>query len=39
MELAFAEVLPPKRLLWIEAQDHFFKGALDAFESAIQGLG
>jgi alpha/beta superfamily hydrolase len=38
MELAFADVLPPKRLIWVEAQDHFFKGALEAFEAAIQGL-
>jgi hypothetical protein len=39
MELAYADVLPPKRLLWVEAQDHFFKGALDEFESVVQSLG
>jgi alpha/beta superfamily hydrolase len=38
MDLAFADVLPPKRLVWVEAQDHFFKGALDNFESVIQAL-
>jgi len=25
----------PKRMLWIDAQDHFFGGALDAFERAV----
>lgn len=28
----------PKRLIWIEAQDHFFRGALDKFENAIVAL-
>ena len=25
----------PKQLIWVEAEDHFFKGALDAFERSI----
>jgi alpha/beta superfamily hydrolase len=29
----------PKRLIWIEARDHFFAGALDEFEQAVIGLG
>lgn len=35
----FFESLPePKQLEWIEAEDHFFKGALDAFEAAIERI-
>ena len=34
----FLETLPdPKRLVLVEAADHFFGGALDQFEAAIQG--
>ena len=29
LEQVFATLQEPKRLLWVEAQDHFFKGALD----------
>lgn len=29
----------PKKLIWIEAGDHFFAGALDQFERAVIGLG
>ena len=29
----------PKQLIWVEARDHFFAGALDAFEKAISELG
>jgi alpha/beta superfamily hydrolase len=36
----FFESLPePKQLDWIEASDHFFKDALDAFEAAIERIG
>jgi alpha/beta superfamily hydrolase len=28
----------PKQLRWIEASDHFFAGALDAFEQAVGGF-
>ena len=38
LEMAYADVLPPKRLVWVEAEDHFFKGALDDFERVIQSL-
>ena len=30
------DALPePKQLIWVEAEDHFFKGALDAFERSV----
>ena len=33
---AVVEALPePKQLIWVEAEDHFFKGALDAFERSV----
>ena len=33
---AWFDALPePKRLVWIDAQDHFFAGALDQFEEAV----
>ncbi|HUS08359.1 MAG TPA: alpha/beta fold hydrolase [Bryobacteraceae bacterium] len=28
----------PKTLIWIEAQDHFFKGALEVLEDSIAGI-
>jgi uncharacterized protein len=34
----YASVPEPKRLIWVEAQDHFFKGALDHFERVIAEL-
>jgi uncharacterized protein len=34
----YASVPEPKRLIWVEAQDHFFKGALDEFERVVAGL-
>ena len=39
MEAYFAALDEPKELIWIEAQDHFFGGALDRFEDAIYGIG
>jgi alpha/beta superfamily hydrolase len=34
------DVLPgPKQLVWIEAQDHFFAGALKEYEQAVVDLG
>lgn len=38
LELVYAELLDPKQLIWVEAEDHFFKGALDEFERTIQSL-
>jgi hypothetical protein len=35
VEALFARTAEPKRLLWIEATDHFFAGALDAFEETV----
>ena len=29
----------PKQLIWIDAADHFFAGALDQLENAVAGLG
>ncbi len=37
MESYFAALKGPKELIWIEAQDHFFAGALDLFEHALFG--
>jgi hypothetical protein len=38
MEAYFAALDEPKELIWIEAQDHFFTGALDQFEDAVYGI-
>jgi alpha/beta superfamily hydrolase len=35
LEAEFQRLPEPKRLIWIEATDHFFAGALDAFETAV----
>ncbi len=34
-ERAYAEWAEPKQLVWIEAADHFFAGALEEFEAAV----
>jgi alpha/beta superfamily hydrolase len=39
METYFTALEGPKELIWIEAQDHFFGGALDEFEKTIYELG
>jgi uncharacterized protein len=39
MEAYFATLDEPKKLIWIQAQDHFFGGALDEFEKAIYEIG
>jgi alpha/beta superfamily hydrolase len=39
LEELFAQLPDPKALYWVDAQDHFFKGALDEFEQVIQSLG
>jgi hypothetical protein len=34
------EALPePKQMIWIDAEDHFFAGALEQLEEAVVGLG
>jgi len=35
MEAYFAAMPEPKQLIWIDAADHFFGGALDQFEEAV----
>jgi alpha/beta superfamily hydrolase len=37
LESMFATFAGPKQLHWVEASDHFFAGALDAFEGVIAG--
>jgi uncharacterized protein len=39
LEQRVAEFSEPKTLVWVEARDHFFAGALDAFEEAVFRLG
>jgi len=39
METLYEEIAGPKQLIWIEAGDHFFQGALDQLEEAVIGLG
>lgn len=34
----FDGLAEPKRLIWIEAQDHFFAGGLEELEAAVVGL-
>ena len=36
MNEVFETTPKPKKLVWIEAEDHFFKGALDEFEQAVK---
>ncbi|HTC33463.1 MAG TPA: alpha/beta family hydrolase [Bryobacteraceae bacterium] len=39
METYFAALPEPKELIWIDAADHFFGGALDEFEETIYRVG
>jgi alpha/beta superfamily hydrolase len=38
MEAYFATLPEPKKLIWVEARDHFFADALDAFEASFDQL-
>jgi alpha/beta superfamily hydrolase len=38
LEAAFARWAAPKRLLWIEATDHFFSGGLEALEERVAAV-
>ena len=38
MEAFYAQAAPPKQLVWVEAQDHFFGGALDLLEMELGRL-
>ena len=35
---ALVAALPGTRMHWVEAGDHFFAGALEAFEAVVEGL-
>jgi alpha/beta superfamily hydrolase len=37
LEAAFARFAEPKRLIWVEASDHFFAGGLEELEEAVVG--
>jgi hypothetical protein len=39
MQAYFDTLEPPKELIWVEARDHFFAGALDEFEEAVYRAG
>jgi len=39
MEALFSKIGDPKQLIWIEAEDHFFSGALDQLEESVLNLG
>src|SRR5580698_3848387 len=39
MEAYFAALPEPKELIWVDAADHFFGGALDQFEETVYRLG
>jgi len=38
MEAFYAQVADPKRLIWVEARDHFFAGGLDELERQVAAL-
>lgn len=38
LEALFAEFAEPKRLIWVEAQNHFFDGGLDLLEKTVVEL-
>ena len=38
LEPLFARFAEPKRLIWVEAQDHFFAGALEGLEEIVARL-
>jgi hypothetical protein len=39
LQALYDRLWEPKKLIWIEARDHFFAGALDEFERAVSALG
>jgi hypothetical protein len=39
MDTYFDALPEPKELIWVDAQDHFFSGALDEFENAVYRVG
>jgi hypothetical protein len=36
LEAVYAKLAGPKELIWIEAEDHFFRGGLDQLEQAVR---
>jgi alpha/beta superfamily hydrolase len=38
LQLLYDRLWGPKQIHWVEAQDHFFAGALDAFEAIVTSL-
>lgn len=36
LEAVYARLPEPKQLIWIEAEDHFFRGGLDKLEEAVR---
>jgi alpha/beta superfamily hydrolase len=38
MEALYTGVAEPKQMIWIEAEDHFFHGALDELEETVLNL-
>lgn len=36
LEAVYARLPEPKQLIWIEAEDHFFRGGLDELEQAVR---
>ena len=36
LEAIYAKLAEPKQLIWIEAEDHFFRGGLDELEEAVR---
>ena len=38
MQAVFDALPEPKRLVWVAAEDHFFRGALDEFENSVAGV-
>jgi alpha/beta superfamily hydrolase len=39
MEKLYATISEPKEMIWIDADDHFFSGALDRLEQTVFALG
>jgi alpha/beta superfamily hydrolase len=39
MQAYFEQLEGPKRLIWVEAKDHFFAGSLEKFEEAVFEAG
>ena len=39
MEALFSKIADPKQMIWIEGEDHFFRGALDQLEESVFNLG